>query len=388
MDNSTSGATLALFICAGDDSDFDEQNTVSGTLVRDGKYHTLKIKIPDGKFSGDLHKFRFDPFHSAAAGDVMYIKSIKLMEAEYPQIGIENDMTLPGSENLPSGKSYTETYMDETENALVLQVAGGTDVSITLDFTSLFLSTQVFTGLEIEYMIPSANQKPCASSIYFATSDNLGFRGEQVVGSGRLVADGTYHTMTFDFTKKAEYWTGDITRLRFDYFDGQVEDGDVMYIKSIKLIQEPRYELDLTVGFFKSPFSATKYTKLSYDSANGILTLKRSGGDDVSVTMDFTKNHFSTGDYTKLVVRYMIPTTHSSAAPSTAVYFTTSVDGSLSESKSVYGKLVADGMYHYCVFDLSTKAGWSGEIATIRFDYFQNNTLEGELIYIDSIFLQ
>ena len=389
MDNSASGATVVFFISAGDVADYNEANTVNGTIIRDGEYHTLTIRVPKGKCEGVLHKMRFDPFTSAQIGDVMYIKSISLTTVDYPEIGVDNDLSVPGFEHLPTRKNYTDVSYDEIEKALKLMVQGGTDVGIELDFTDLFLSTTVYTGLEIEYMVPMINSaKRFSSSIYFSTDENSGFNGQKVVGSGTLTADGQYHTMVFDFTKEAEYWTGNITKLRFDYFENVPKDGDVMYVKRITFIRADGYEIDLSLEGGKNPFSSTKLTGVSFDETEGVLKLTSAKDKgDVSVTMSLGSENLSTEDYTKLVVRYMIPTTNSKTTYSSAVYFTTSDNKSVSESQAIYSKLIVDGNYHYVIYDLTAKGNWSGNIADLRFDYFQSDSAAGDVIYVESIYL-
>ena len=103
--------------------------------------------------------------------------------------------------------------------------------------------------------------------------------------------------------------------------------------------------------------------------------------------MKLGSKNLSTEDYTKLVVRYMIPTTNSKTSYSSAIYFTTSDKSSVSESQSIYSKLIVDGNYHYIVYDLTAKGNWSGNIADLRFDYFQSDSLAGDVIYIESIYL-
>ena len=392
MSNSKSGDTLVLFISAGEFSDYKETNTVKGTIVRDGEYHTLKIRVPKTKFQGDLHKIRFDTFTSAAAGDIMYIKNISFTTLEYPELGVDNDMSIPRSDNLPSEKRYTETYMDETENALALKVSGGGDVSITLDFTQLYLSTLEYTGLQIEYMIPTTNSTThCYSSIYFATSKNNSINGDKTVSSGKLTVDGEYHTMTFDFTQKADFWTGDITNLRFDFFQNTPKDGDVMYIKRITFIRIPEYEIDISGDETGEHFDSTNHTDVSFDEAENAVKLvangvaNASGQIDVYVVKDISGESLNTADYTKLFIRYMIPTTNSKGSYSAAVYFTTDSSSGYSEDKAIYRGLTVDGQYHTVVFDLSAKSTWTGDISNIRFDFFQGPCSNGDVIYIESI---
>lgn len=385
--NSAKGSTLVLFLVAGDQGNYDEKRTVKGTLVRDGEYHTLKIRVPKDKCQGDLHKIRFDPFPTASIGDTMYIKSMKFTTLDYPELGITNDMTRPGSENLSVANNYTESYIDYKENALALKVVGGTDVSVTFDFSHLFLSTQQYTGVEIEYMIPATNEGR-SSAIYFTTSDNRSIDGKQVVSSGTLEKDGNYHVMTFDFMKKAEYWTGNIGTLRFDYFENTPAEGDVMYIKRITFIEAPGFDIDLTCDGEKDIFSSTKYTEVSFDETMGSVALTVSGGNDVSVTIDLSAYELRTADYSKLFVRYMIPTTNSNTSNSSTVYFMTDGSNSASEDKSVYCSVTVDGCYHTVMFDLSSKDTWVGNLVKIRFDYFQGNCVDGDKFYIESISLK
>ena len=387
--NSKSSSNLVLFLSAGENNDFNENYTVGGTLVCDGEYHTLRIRVPKGKIEGDMHKLRFDPFTSAANGDVMYIKSISLTTLEYPELSTDNDMSIEGSENLPVSKAYTDTYIDKNENALALMAIGGTDVSITLDFSGLYLSTLEYTGVIIEYMIPETNAlSKYSSSIYYSTSDHPGIVGDRVVSSGTLVADGQYHTMTFNFAGKAQ-WTGEIASLRFDYFQNAPVDGDVMYVKRITFIKAPQFEIDISGEDDGKHFYSVDYTDVYYDEAEGALLLCVNGGTDVKAIMNLSLESLSTAEYTKMFVRYMIPVTNSCEKYGSTVYFTTDESGSYTEDKAIYlyGGLIADGNYHTAVFDLSQKETWTGNIAKLRFDYFQGTCADGDVIYIEYIAL-
>ncbi len=389
MTNSKSASTLILFLSAGANNKFKDEYTVNGTIIRDGEYHVLKIRVPKGKIEGDMHRIRFDPFPSAAKDDVMYIKSISFTTVEYLELGVDNDMSLSGSESLSTNTSYTQTYIDEDQDALALKVSGGTDVYITLDFTNAFLSTIEYTGVVIEYMIPKTNSyRTPSTSIYFATSDYTGFSGDRVVRSKSLVADGQYHTTTLIF-ENHEQWTGNITSLRLDYFQNAVKDGDVMYIKRITFINVPQYEIDISGNKSGKHFASVDHTEVSFDETEGAVLLRVSGGSDVKAIMDLSSESLSTTEYTKLFVRYMIPVTNSCEKYESTVYFTTSDSSGYSETKAIYltGNLIADGKYHTAVFDLTKKGSWTGNIGKIRFDYFQDYCVDGDVIYIEYIAL-
>ena len=385
--NAKSSDTLVLFLSAGDQSDFEDAYSVKGTIVRDGEYHTLSIRIPKNKCSGEMHKIRFDAFNQpAVVGDVMYIKSIRFTTEDYPEIAVENDMTVENADKLVNAQQYTTVYHDKTQNAIALEVFGGTDVYVYLDFSTLNLSTEEYYALEIEYMLPTTNSiKNNGAGLYYSTSENKGFTADKCK-SIDLIRDGQYHIGTFDLSEAA-FWTGTVGVMRFDYFNGGCSNGDVMYIKSIRFIKIPQYEIDISADQSGKCFESTNYTNVSFDEDEEALLLQVSGGKDVNVIMDLKSQALSTDEYTKLFVRYMIPTTNSRGSYVSTVYFATDTTGGYNEASSVYMPLVADGQYHTVIFNLSEKATWDGIISKLRFDYFQGDCVDGDVMYIESIAL-
>ena len=232
--NSETSYSLLLFFDSGAQGGFDDARHVSGTIVRDGAYHTLSLRLPDGIISGDLHAIRFDPFATAAIGDAIYVKSIKLTDVYYPEVSAENDMIVAGSEKLFASLAGTKAYYDETQKAVALEVIKSGDVSVVIDFSSLALSTQDYSSLVIEYMVPATNANSSYScTTYFATSEQGGFAEARAVYQ-ILTVDGAYHTLTVPLADNVN-WTGNIAKIRFDYFQSANVEGDVVYIKSINL---------------------------------------------------------------------------------------------------------------------------------------------------------
>ena len=77
--NSTDDYQCDLFLCVGDVLAPAEAVRVRKDLVCDGDYQLLEIDVSRLPFwSGDINQIRFDFFDEAAAGDVMYIRSIYL----------------------------------------------------------------------------------------------------------------------------------------------------------------------------------------------------------------------------------------------------------------------------------------------------------------------
>ncbi len=385
--NSKPSSTLVLFMCAGDVGDYKDNYTVSGTVIRDGKYHTLSLRVPKSKCQGDLHKFRFDPFPIAEAGDIMYVKRISLTKVDYPSMSVENDLSMKGSEYIFSSLALTEAAFDESESAVKLTTLGeNADVSFTLNMSELNLNAMEYVTFQIEYMMPASNSKSeYVCTLYYDMVDNKGFAEGQKACYDKLIADGEYHTLTINMSSK-ELWKGIINNLRFDYSQGNCAKGDVIYIKSVSLGAVSGFDVDLSQNENGEYFSSAKYTEVYFDESEDALRFEVSGGNDVNVTLDLSDYSLSTDEYTYLFIRYMIPYSNSQSKYAPAVYFTTDESGSYSEDKAIYGdRMAVDGNYHTLIIDMTQKGTWTGNIAKIRFDYFQSDCSDGDVIYIKSM---
>lgn len=387
MENSKTSDTLVLFLSAGDQSSFNESHTVKGTIVRDGEYHTLSIRVPKSKCSGEMHKIRFDAFtQPAAVGDVMYVKSIKLTTQDYPDIAVDNDMTSSGMENLFHFLNYTGASFDETQNAVVLERIGGSDVYASLDFSSLNLSTVEYPKFVVEYMVPTTNSKTTyGSALFYSTSDG-GISSEKTV-KATLTVDGEYHTATFDLSGEAS-WTGNVAVMRFDYFNGTCAEGDKIYIRRIALVRADGFMIDLSQEGSESKITSSLYTNVAYDSEQKAIALERSGSSsDVNVTFNLSDSNLSTDEYTKILIRYMVHTANSKTSYSSALYFSTT-DGGIDGTRVKSGSLIVDGQYHTLVLDLADHELWTGNIRQLRLDYFEGSCEEGDKMYIEYILIK
>lgn len=384
--NSKTSDTLVFFLSAGDQNNFEDSHSVKETIMRDGEYHTLSIRIPKNKCSGEMHKIRFDPFtQPASVGDVMYIKNIMLTTQNYPDIAVDNDMTSSGMEKLFYFKNYTDISFDETQNAVVLERIGGSDVYASLDFSSLNLSTVEYSKFVVEYMVPTTNsQKSYGSTLFYSTSDG-GISSEKTV-SATLTVDGQYHTATFDLSAEAS-WTGNVAVMRFDYFNGTCAEGDKIYIKRITLVKDDGFMIDLSAEGSESKIVSSLYTTISHDNEQNAITLVRNGNSDVNVTFDLSSSNLSTDEYTKILIRYMIPTTNSKSAYASSIYFSTTGSG-INKNQVKSGSFIIDGQYHTLVLDLADHELWKENIAKLRFDYFEGSSSDGDVIYIKYIFIK
>ena len=354
--------------------------------MADGEYHTVSIRLPKDKWSGDVNKIRVDIVDAGAVGDVIFVKHIRLLK--YPDLTAENDLSVQYSDKLISSPARTEVYYSEEEKAVALKVIDTNDVGVHFDFSGANLSTVFYDTIEITYMMPKTNSKSSYSYQLFYTCGENTSLSEKRSYTGAYAADGEYHTLTIKLDQK-EGWSGDIKKIRFDYFSGCAV-GDVIYIKSINFIPTEGYTVygqenkEEDIYYYKSK------TVLSFDEEQDATLLTVSGGTDVYVIANLADANLSTSEYTKLIITYMVPTTNSKSNYSSCLYFTTTENSGFSESQTISaGSLIVDGNYHVLVIDLTKKSDyWTGNVAKLRFDYFQSTCADGDQFYIQSIKLQ
>jgi hypothetical protein len=147
------------------------------------------------------------------------------------KIGALLDLTIREGSSLlvPSNNSAIAFHSAAQGTALTVK---GEDPNVTVVYGGV-LSADTYKILEITYMIPTTNSKGngvtdlflCAGSVTNPTAD--------ACIREKLIADGKFHTLTVDLSE-CSFWTGDIHKIRFDFFDGCAV-GDVMYVKSIVL---------------------------------------------------------------------------------------------------------------------------------------------------------
>ena len=79
VSNGKSSYVTDLFLCTVDKMSPDGSERTRASLIKDGQYHTLTVKVGSLSFwTGKINRIRFDFFDDCAAGDVMYVRSIRL----------------------------------------------------------------------------------------------------------------------------------------------------------------------------------------------------------------------------------------------------------------------------------------------------------------------
>lgn len=232
--NSAASYKGQLFIATGSTMAATAGKSVDFSLKRDGEYHTLRVDLSGVEFwSGKINLLRLDYFNQGAKGDVVYIKSFRLVGGKDVEVKTVDFSTESGMEYVME-KVQTDMTFNGSLAATVLTVEAGGDPSITLSFQSLFADD--YKTLRIKYMVPkTAKSKARACDIFFCAGATVA-PGESVRKRYDMIYDGEYHVLEIDMSEY-DFWSGEINRIRFDYFADGVE-GDVFYIKSVELVKE------------------------------------------------------------------------------------------------------------------------------------------------------
>lgn len=79
--NTLDSYSAEFFLCSGGTWDAVSGMSTGADLGKaDSEYHTLRINLMDtGLWGGDIHKIRIDFFNACEAGDIMFIRSVKLL---------------------------------------------------------------------------------------------------------------------------------------------------------------------------------------------------------------------------------------------------------------------------------------------------------------------
>ena len=227
-----------IFLCAGTRTAASESDSVRLSLIKDGNYHTLLVKLSDKEYwTGNINLIRFDYFGSSNQGDVIYVKSVKFSNEVIENM--ENlDFSDASGDNVITRTNSTKYSYDSNVGATKFTVTG-TDPYVYFDYSlsSTPLSADNYTKLRITYMVPASQSKSnypyaiflCAGDVTAPSSS------AQIIGNSGIIADGEYHTLEIDLSQY-DFWTGNINLIRFDYFNESAI-GDVFYITSFELVK-------------------------------------------------------------------------------------------------------------------------------------------------------
>ena len=243
--NSEAANHSRLFTCTGAQSSATGTMSIGGKLIADGQYHTLSYNVGAYNFwTGKINQLRFDFFENAEKGDVMYVRSIKLIkkagsgnETVAPVEGTLIDFSKEENSAIVANPRNTDTAFDAAKQAMKLVVTDPNDVHVSVAFNVLAeaVDAEKYPVLKIVYMIPTTNgngEYDC--DLFLCAGEVVAPTGSQRIRA-KLIADGEFHTLELDLSKQS-YWKGTVNMIRIDYFDNCVS-GDVFYLKSIELAE-------------------------------------------------------------------------------------------------------------------------------------------------------
>ena len=304
------------------------------------------------------------------------------------------DFTAPESYKVFTAPNCAEATYDAAEKATKLTVSGG-DPYLYLNFalSNKECDAKDYSKVEIVYMIPKTNKNSSnACQLFTCTGEQTSATGSMVL-SGQIYADGEYHTLTFDVGAYA-FWTGKIHQLRFDFFNS-ADSGDVMYVKSVKLIEGTGMTAGIVIDGTRVDFSnkgnlgilgSPKNTEVKYDEEQKAAILSVYDANDVSVMIPFNlfPGEVKAEDYSTLRIEYMIPTTNTKDTYECDLFLCAGGVMSPDGNARIRVKLIADGEYHVLEVKLSENSYWKGTVHQIRFDYFDKCAVNDK-IYVKSM---
>ncbi len=130
----------------------------------------------------------------------------------------------------------------------------------------------------------------------------------------------------------------------------------------------------------------TNNSTVSYSEEQKAAVLTIAAASDPHVTIDYTASSpvLKAEDYSVIKITYMIPASNSRSSYTAELFLCTGSTMNAEGGKSVRTQVVADGEYHTAEIKVSNLNFWSGNINSIRFDYF-DACAEGDVMYVQSI---
>ena len=112
------------------------------------------------------------------------------------------------------------------------------------------------------------------------------------------------------------------------------------------------------------------------------LVVTSAASNDPQITMDFTKlDSISASEY-----KYMVVTAKTSAANTSAKMYLCAGNITVATEDCAKGwQWQNDGLWHDYLIDLSSLSAWTGNVNSIRFDFFDGTTAADSVLYLRSV---
>ncbi|MBQ7699065.1 MAG: phosphodiester glycosidase family protein, partial [Clostridia bacterium] len=289
----------------------------------------------------------------------------------------------------------------------------------------IYLNYQAITGtanaddykyITYVYKIPnSCSEEEYYSEVYCQCSGNFPESGQSAVAYVKRT--GQFEYVTFDASALSK-WTGTITSLRIDFFAKALVNGDCMYLHDI-ILSKTEAEANAAGKSTAEALNGTTgqdttekpddqahvtFPKKSYVDALVILNnestygwedgcLKMTASETaenadpwVFLNYDAIPGKASADDYKYITLVYMIPKTCSEEEYYSEIYC--QCNGNMPEKgQSAVNYTKRTGQFEYLTFDASELTKWTGNITSLRIDFFAKALADGDCMYLHDIIL-
>ncbi|MBE7065412.1 MAG: hypothetical protein E7384_06340 [Ruminococcaceae bacterium] len=172
----------------------------------------------------------------------------------------------------------------------------------------------------------------------------------------------------------------------YNYTMGAVDTVISVTFESVYLIEDVTdiiFDSDAAASWIEASGAYDTTVKLGTDDkGDSCMVLTSSASNDPHVNMDYA----NIGTLSASTYKYIVITAKTSASNiDSRLYLCPGTITGPTESCAVSVDWINDGLWHDYLIDLSSLSNWTGNLNSIRFDYFDGTTTAGSTLYFRSI---
>ncbi len=162
-------------------------------------------------------------------------------------------------------------------------------------------------------------------------------------------------------------------------------DPEDAYYRLDNIVEINYADLDFSVAGTEEGLGSLHGTALEYSDEYGAMKATVTGGDpQFWIPCSHAPVAMKAADYGTLEITYMVPADTSSAAVNLQVFLCVGDITTPDATHQVMLPIKRDGEFHTLTVSLSSLSYWTGDIHTVRVDFFDQATV-GDVMYIQSI---
>lgn len=145
--------------------------------------------------------------------------------------------------------------------------------------------------------------------------------------------------------------------------------------------------IEFSVALHTDYVEAKNSTEIKFNGDRDAIMITCTGGDpQINIPYSNSERPLAAENFGKIIIEYMIPTGNAEGSYTGQLFLCTGDNTHAKEEFSVRYEYIADGQFHTVAIPVSSFDFWSGQINSIRFDYF-NSAEKGDVIYVRNISL-